>query len=228
MDFSLRHISDQTFSFNPLAIDIMVYRLFMAVFFSAIIFGIYYFLSRKFKKSGENTFIILMASPIICLILLGIGSSVPRAFGLFAALSIIRLRTPIKDTSDMVFIFISVALGICCGAGAVNVAFVGTLFFIVATFFYSTFLIYRRRTEYYCMEVETCLSSTDQLHESLFGNNKVEAEFLNKRQVGQKAYLNYFFSANPAALLEIESTMKKNSEITQYTIEKQVSVNSFS
>lgn len=228
MDFSLRHISDQTFSFNPLAIDIMIYRLFMAIFFSAIIFGIYYFLSRKFKKSGENTFIILMASPIICLILLGIGSSVPRAFGLFAALSIIRLRTPIKDTSDMVFIFISVALGICCGAGAVNVAFVGTLFFIVATFLYTGFLIYRRKREYYCLEIETAVSATDQLEKSVFATAEVEAEFLNKRQVGPKAYLNYFFSANPEALTKIESKLKNNSEITQYTIEKQVSVNSFS
>ena len=228
MDFSLRHISDQTFSFNPLAIDIMVYRLFMAIFFSAIIFGIYYFLSKKFKKSGENTFIILMASPIICLILLGIGSSVPRAFGLFAALSIIRLRTPIKDTSDMVFIFISVALGICCGAGAINVAFVGTLFFVIVTFMYMSFLIYRRKSEQYCIEIETSLSATDNLKELFFEKLGVEAEFLNKRQVGQKAYLNYFFSASPESLVQVESAIKKNSEITQYTIEKQISVNSFS
>ena len=39
-----------------------------------------------------------------------IGNNVARAFGLVGAMSIIRFRTAIRDTMDLVFIFLSLAL----------------------------------------------------------------------------------------------------------------------
>ncbi|MCE7938243.1 MAG: DUF4956 domain-containing protein [Chloroflexi bacterium CFX6] len=46
--------------------------------------------------------------------------------GVAGALSIIRFRTVIKDTKDMTFLFQSVAIGLCAGAGAWIIALIGT------------------------------------------------------------------------------------------------------
>ena len=50
------------------------------------------------------------------------------SLGLVGSLSIIRFRTPIKDTRDMIFLFWSIAIGL--GAGTYNWLLVGiaTLF----------------------------------------------------------------------------------------------------
>ncbi|MCB9684366.1 MAG: DUF4956 domain-containing protein [Alphaproteobacteria bacterium] len=40
-----------------------------------------------------------------------------RAFGLGAALAIVRFRTPVKDARDAVFLFLSVAIGMASGSG---------------------------------------------------------------------------------------------------------------
>jgi hypothetical protein len=52
---------------------------------------------------------------IVTLVMLAIGESLARAFGLFGALALIRFRTPIKDTRDTVFLFLAVAMGIAVG-----------------------------------------------------------------------------------------------------------------
>jgi uncharacterized membrane protein YhiD involved in acid resistance len=56
-----------------------------------------------------------------------IGNNLARAFGLVGALSIIRFRTAIKDTSDIVYIFLSLTLGMAAGVGYYQLSFLGTL-----------------------------------------------------------------------------------------------------
>ena len=47
-----------------------------------------------------------------------VGDSLARAFGLGAALSIVRFRTPVKNPLDTAFLFMSVAVGMASGVGA--------------------------------------------------------------------------------------------------------------
>jgi hypothetical protein len=49
------------------------------------------------------------------------------SFGLFGAMSIVRFRTQIKQPQRMIFVFMSAAIGVCCGAGEFLTTFVGTL-----------------------------------------------------------------------------------------------------
>ena len=46
-----------------------------------------------------------------------IGSNIARAFALVGAMSIVRFRNPIKETRDLVYIFMSIAIGMVCGTG---------------------------------------------------------------------------------------------------------------
>ena len=51
----------------------------------------------------------------IALIMMIIGSNIARAFALVGALSIIRFRNPVKDSRDVAFIFMSMAVGMAAG-----------------------------------------------------------------------------------------------------------------
>jgi uncharacterized membrane protein YhiD involved in acid resistance len=71
---------------------------------------------------------IILLAMITALVIMVVGNSLARAFGLVGTLSIIRFRTAIKDTQDIVFIFFSLSIGLASGAGFHRVAFIGTIF----------------------------------------------------------------------------------------------------
>lgn len=70
---------------------------------------------------------IVLLSPVVALIMSVVGDSLARAFGLGAALAIVRFRTPVKDSRDTVFLFLSVAIGMAAGSGLLGIAGVSTL-----------------------------------------------------------------------------------------------------
>jgi hypothetical protein len=74
---------------------------------------------------------------IVTIVMLAIGDSLARAFGLFGALALIRFRTPIKDSRDTVFLFLSVAIGITVGVQNTPLAVLGTAFTLaIAAYLY--------------------------------------------------------------------------------------------
>ena len=64
---------------------------------------------------------------ITSVMILAIGSNLASAFGLVGAMSIIRFRTAVKDTQDIVYIFFVLAVGMAAGGGYHKVAIIGTL-----------------------------------------------------------------------------------------------------
>ena len=69
---------------------------------------------------------LVLLSMVVCVIMGVVGDSLARAFGLAAALAIVRFRTPIKDTRDTTFLFLSVAVGMAAGAGQLSIALAST------------------------------------------------------------------------------------------------------
>jgi len=70
---------------------------------------------------------LVMLSMIVCVIMGVVGDSLARAFGLAAALAIVRFRTPVKDARDTTFLFLSVATGMAAGAGQLSIAMASTV-----------------------------------------------------------------------------------------------------
>lgn len=70
---------------------------------------------------------LVLLTIIASIVIMVIGNNIARAFGLVGAMSIIRFRTAIRDTMDLVFIFLSLAIGMACGVGLTAVALVGSL-----------------------------------------------------------------------------------------------------
>ncbi len=67
----------------------------------------------SYSQSYVQT-IVLMAV-VVSIIMLIIGSNIARAFSLVGALSIIRFRNAVKETRDVGFVFLAMAIGMACG-----------------------------------------------------------------------------------------------------------------
>ena len=76
----------------------------------------------SYSQGFVHTLVIL--TTVVSLIMLIIGSNVARAFTLVGALSVIRFRNAVKESRDVGFIFIGLALGMA----------VGTRFYVMAIF----------------------------------------------------------------------------------------------
>jgi uncharacterized membrane protein YhiD involved in acid resistance len=78
----------------------------------------------------SSTFVIALIA--LCMItstvIMVIGNNLARAFGLVGAMSIIRFRSAVKETADIVFIFFSLAMGMAVGVGLHVVALTSSVF----------------------------------------------------------------------------------------------------
>lgn len=87
---------------------------------------------RAYRSERETNPTLDQAQVLLCvagaLMMIIIGSSVARAFGIAGAASIIRFRTPIEDARDITVLFILMGLGMAAGLGGFALAGLGTVF----------------------------------------------------------------------------------------------------
>ncbi|HEU4835863.1 MAG TPA: DUF4956 domain-containing protein [Pyrinomonadaceae bacterium] len=60
-----------------------------------------------------------------------VGDNAARAFGIFAAVSLVRFRTNIRDPKEITVLLISMALGLACGVGRWDLALVLAFFSLI-------------------------------------------------------------------------------------------------
>lgn len=80
-------------------------------------------------RSMEQAQVLLCVSGAMMMII--IGDSVARAFGIAGAAAIIRFRTPVEDPEDITVLFLLMGLGMSAGLGAFAVAGLATAFLCV-------------------------------------------------------------------------------------------------
>lgn len=78
----------------------------------------------------ENTFMssLVLMAPIVTLVMLYVRGDLVLSLGLIGSLSIVRFRTAIKDTRDMIFIFWVIAIGLGSGTYNWSVVLLSSLF----------------------------------------------------------------------------------------------------
>ena len=84
---------------------------------------------KPLPRSLEQAQILLCVAGAMIMII--IGNSLARAFGVAGAAGIVRFRTPVEDPKDTTVIFLLLGLGLSCGLGAFAVAGLGTVFLSV-------------------------------------------------------------------------------------------------
>jgi len=99
---------------------------------SAVIGMLVTVVHRQYRTDKTANPALDQAQVLLCisgaLMMIIIGNSVARAFGIAGAASVIRFRTPVEDARDITILFILMGLGMAAGLGALAVAGMGTLF----------------------------------------------------------------------------------------------------
>ena len=71
---------------------------------------------------------LVMVSLVTALIIMTISSNLILSLGMVGALSIVRFRTAVKDSMDIVYMFWAISVGIANGAGYFKISLIGSLF----------------------------------------------------------------------------------------------------
>ena len=124
-----------------------------------------------------------------------VGDSAARAFGIFAAASLVRFRTNIRDPKEITVLLICLGIGLAAGVGRWDMAVILTLFVLLAL----AILEYFEQSQVFrSMEVCVETRNVDQTNEVLkkvFAQHKFDTELreLNRQDehdpIGKIVYL---------------------------------------
>lgn len=104
----------------------IIFNVVLAFLLAWVIALIYKRTHRAVSYSQSFVFTLIMVSVVVTVAMMVVGKSIAAAFGMLGVLSIIRFRTPVKDTRDTAFILFALASGLAVGTNNYAVAIVGT------------------------------------------------------------------------------------------------------
>ena len=107
--------------------------LLLALLLGFFVMMIYKFINLSASYDNSYEFSLIIIPSIVCVVMIFIGSNLALSIGMVGSLSIIRFRTVIKNTIDMVFLFWVIAIGLGCGTynWTVVIFFTFSLSFII-------------------------------------------------------------------------------------------------
>ncbi len=128
MDF-LRELFSTSGAVDTVPVIDMVRAAFMS-FALALIVGYTYRITHQGPSYSQTTVhtMVIMAV-VVSVIMLIIGTNIARAFTLVGALSIIRFRNAVKESRDVAFYFLAMAIGMACGTHHLAIA---AMFILIA------------------------------------------------------------------------------------------------
>lgn len=93
-----------------------------------------------------------------------VGDSAARAFGIFAAASLVRFRTNIRDPKETTVLLICLGVGLACGVGRLDMALILTIFVLLALWILESF---ESEQAFRAMEVRIETRNLDQTRQVL-------------------------------------------------------------
>lgn len=129
-DIVKKSFSNMEFS-STLSISDIGIVLFMTFFTGMFIFYIYKKTFQGVLYTQSYNVSLVMVAIVTSLIIMTISSNFVLSLGMVGALSIVRFRTAIKDSMDIVFMFWAISIGIANGAGFFKISVTGTVFIAI-------------------------------------------------------------------------------------------------
>jgi uncharacterized membrane protein YhiD involved in acid resistance len=131
------------------------------------------------RRGARNPYVaqteILMAV-VAGAMMMVVGDSAARAFGIFAAASLVRFRTNIRDPKEITVLLVCLGVGLAAGVGRWDMAVILTLFVLIAL---SVLEYFERFQIFRSMEVRVQtrgVDRTDQILKNLFKRHGFEYE----------------------------------------------------
>jgi len=104
----------------------LVVRSIAAAALGGVLALVYRATHKGLSYSQSFTQTIVFVATIVAIVMMTVRNNLGAAFTLVGALSIIRFRIVVKDTCDIVFVFVALALGMAAGLGYWELAGIGT------------------------------------------------------------------------------------------------------
>jgi len=148
---------------------------------------IYRWSYKGLSYSATFTVSLVMLTMITAIVIMVIGNNLARAFGMVGAMSIIRFRTAVKDATDLMFIFFSLAIGLACGVKLFSVAIFGTLavgsiFMIINKINY----IIPKRREYLLQIIAYNSKISDKPFDAILNSYCKRYKIINAKTLGEE------------------------------------------
>jgi uncharacterized membrane protein YhiD involved in acid resistance len=125
-DFFIKSFSQLNFTDGITSGDIITV-LIITFLMGMFIFYIYKVTFQGVLYTQSYNVSLVMVSLVTSLIIMTISTNFILSLGMVGALSIVRFRTAIKDSMDIVFMFWAISIGIANGAGLFHLSLIGSL-----------------------------------------------------------------------------------------------------
>jgi uncharacterized membrane protein YhiD involved in acid resistance len=145
-----------------------------------------------YSSSFINSIVLL--TMIASVMVMVIGNNLARAFGLVGAMSIIRFRTAVKETQDIVFIFFGLCVGMAAGIGYYKIAFTGTIFIGIILFVLSKISSVREKQNEYLLQVSFSVDAdNDQSYISILNkycrdHKEINIKYIEEQNAMEVSY----------------------------------------
>lgn len=128
-------LTDNLSGFSPKQIPGFIFSFIVCAVLAFILgkFYVRYGNSLSNRKAFSRTFIILAITTMF--IIAVVKSSLALSLGLVGALSIVRFRAAIKEPEELTYLFLTIAIGLGCGAGLTVLTIVAFVGFITVIWF---------------------------------------------------------------------------------------------
>ncbi len=132
-------LADNLSGFSPKAIPGFIFSFIVCAFLSFLLGRIYvkYGNSLSNRKSFSRNFIVLAITTMF--IISVVKSSLALSLGLVGALSIVRFRSAIKEPEELTYLFLTIAIGLGCGAGLTVLTLIAFVGFVIVIWFNNRF-----------------------------------------------------------------------------------------
>ncbi len=161
-------------------------NLFMAFLCGILISIVYRWIYSGSAYSTKFVQAMVVLSMITALVIMVIGNNLARAFGLVGAMSIIRFRTAVKDTQDIVFIFFALAAGMASGVGLRFIAFTGTLFVAVVLILLNKVQYAKPAKREFLIQFQSTLSEKQPSYIPIFKKYSKKNKLVNMNSLGKE------------------------------------------
>lgn len=132
-------IADNLSGFSPKALPGFIFSFIVCATLAFMLGRLYvkYGNSLSNRKSFSRNFIVLAITTMF--IISVVKSSLALSLGLVGALSIVRFRSAIKEPEELTYLFLTIAIGLGCGAGLTILTMVAFVGFVIVIWFNNRF-----------------------------------------------------------------------------------------
>ena len=147
---------------------VVISRIFLRFLVGALLAAVLAFRWRRgMTNTMRNPYVAqtqILLAVVAAAMMMVVGDSAARAFGIFAAASLVRFRTNIRDPKETTVLLICLGVGLACGVGRMDMAAVLTVFALITLWILEHF---ESGQVFRTMELKVGTSNIERTHEVL-------------------------------------------------------------